>query len=162
MLGFLGGPWTGLLLLLPLAAAAVQIVLSQRRRRWWLGLLLPAFCLVTGAVFGIGLNGLPAAGSRPLAALWLCMTLAVILLLLWGICRVKRGWLRAVGVLLVIGLTPLVLQRKDGGTLDCRALLYRATFYHRILPEEQGRAIVTYDTHIEIEFFPFNWMEDTG
>jgi len=74
------------LLLLPfIAAAAVQIVLSHKRRKWWLGLLLPAFCVLAGGVLGIGLNGLPVAGSRPLAALWLCLSTAVILLLVWGI-----------------------------------------------------------------------------
>ncbi|MFR1434147.1 MAG: hypothetical protein ACLSS9_02710 [Acutalibacteraceae bacterium] len=45
--------------------------------------------------------------------------------------------------------------------MEYRALLYRAAFYHRILPEEQGQEIVAYDTHIEIAFFPFNWMNDT-
>ena len=150
------------LLLLPfIAAAAVQIVLSHKRRKWWLGLLLPAFCVLAGGVLGIGLNGLPVAGSRPLAALWLCLSTAVILLLVWGFCQAKRGRLRAVCVILAVGLLPLVLQRNDGGTVEYRALLYRAAFYHRILPEEQGQELVAYDTHIEIAFFPFNWMNDT-
>lgn len=92
------------LLLLPfIAAAAVQIVLSHKRRKWWLGLLLPTFCVLAGGVLGIGLNGLPVAGSRPLAALWLCLSTAVILLLVWGFCRAKRGRLRAVCVILAVG-----------------------------------------------------------
>lgn len=152
------------LLLLPfIAAAAVQVVLSLKRRKWWLGLLLPAFCILAGAVLGIQQACLPVAGSRPLAVLWLFLSAAVILLLVWGFCRTKRGWLRAVCAALAIGFMPLVLQQNDGGTVEYRALLYRAAFYHRILPEEQGRAIVTYDTHIEIAFFPFNWMtQDEG
>lgn len=133
----------------------------SKRRKWWLGLLLPAFCVLAGGVLEIGLNGLPAAGSRPLAALWLVPFDGGHPAAGLGILPGKVRRLRAVCVILAVGLRLLVLQRNDGGTVEYRALLYRAAFYHRILPEEQGQEIVAYDTHIEIAFFPFNWMNDT-
>lgn len=156
------------LLFLCLAAfvgeAAVCVI--ARRRKWrphalW---LLPGVLLLAGIVWGLlcllpdtawAQGYSPAANTGTAAArLFLCLLPAMASLGAMAACRLRRAWLWALMIALLLGLSPVRLMMKDGGSTVYASLLYRITFYHRF----DDTRPTGYRTDTDMKVFPFHFI----
>ncbi len=153
--------------LLAVAAQAVLCILAVKRGwRGFTRLLLPAALAAAGLVLFVlwlvrepGWTAGHTAGENAvtlLARLFILLLPALLALAVAGIARFRPGGVKALLVLLMVGLIPFSASMLDGGTVTHFALLYRIDFLHRLEDTLPGG----FRTGAEVRVFPFNWMGD--
>lgn len=137
---------------------AAEAMLSRPRLRWWPGLIPPGVLAVAALVFAAVRLAAGDAPGRALAVFFLAGLPAWILLLVYAICRIRRAWVTAALIACIVGILPLPVMAKDGGSRAYTAVLYRVVLMHRFAPdfEQSGR----YIEDVRVEVFPFHWFSD--
>lgn len=153
--------------LLAVTAQAILCILAVKRGwRGFTRLLLPAALAAAGLALSVfwlarepGWTAGHTAGENTvtlLARLFIPLLPALLALAVAGIARFRPGGVKALLVLLMVGIIPFSATMNDGGTVTHFALLYRIDFLHRIEDTLPGG----FRTGTEVRVFPFNLMGD--
>lgn len=144
----------------------VQAILSIKQRDWRLGLILPSVFLLISflrLVIGIILDNIMLDNSiyeniiTVAARLFIYNILTISMIGVYGFCRIgSRAWLKTLIIALIIGIYPIQMLMKDGGTTVYFSILYRIEFMHKIdMTKTSG-----FDTRTKVYPFPYNFISE--
>ena len=165
MLGFFYPLLFWIFLLLIVVLVVAQVLLSRKKHHWRFGLILPSALLILTVLFLIiGISNDEALSYHTwgenivtvLARFFLYNILTLVLLGIYGICRINRVGLKILLIALILSMISFPVSQNDGGTVVYCAVLYRITFLHRI----DDTQTTGYLTGTTVYVFPFNFTHE--